>query len=112
MKFWATSKNVKDMTAWAVLGKMAPKLHKMVGEALGSSTVDMIYCCGPTPMLRTVKQIAEFRKIPCQLSLEQRMGCGIGACLTCVCETKDTGMSKYKQVCSSGPVFDSKEVVL
>ncbi len=83
-----------------------------MGEYLLDNKVDMIYCCGPTPMLRTVKQIAEFRKIPCQLSLEQRMGCGIGACLTCVCETKDTGMSKYKQVCSSGPVFDSKEVVL
>ena len=82
-----------------------------MGEYLLENEVDMIYCCGPVPMLKTVQQIAEFRNIPCQLSLEQRMGCGIGACLTCVCETKDEGMGKYKQVCSCGPVFDAKEVV-
>ena len=82
-----------------------------MGESLMDNKVDMIYCCGPTPMLKTVKQIAEFRRIPCQLSLEQRMGCGIGACLTCVCETKDTGMAKYKQVCLAGPVFKAEEVV-
>lgn len=83
-----------------------------MGEYLLENEADVIYCCGPTPMLKAVKQIAEHRGIPCQLSLEQRMGCGIGACLTCVCETKDEGMGKYKQVCTCGPVFDSKEVVL
>lgn len=83
-----------------------------MGEYLLENKIDRIYCCGPTPMLKAVKQIAEYNNIPCQLSLEQRMGCGIGACLTCVCETKDEGMGKYKQVCSCGPVFDSKEVVL
>ena len=83
-----------------------------MGEYLMEHEVDMIYCCGPTPMLKTVKQISEYRKIPCQISLEQRMGCGIGACLTCVCETKGAGMAKYKQVCSAGPVFDSREVIL
>lgn len=83
-----------------------------MGEYLLENEADVIYCCGPTPMLKAVKQIAEHRGIPCQISLEQRMGCGIGACLTCVCETKDEGMGKYKQVCTCGPVFDSKEVVL
>ena len=62
-------------------------------------------------MLSAVKRIAAEYNIPCRVSLEQRMGCGIGACLTCVCETKDEGMGKYKQVCSCGPVFDAKEVV-
>lgn len=83
-----------------------------MGEYILENKVDVIYCCGPKPMLKAVKQIAEYNNIPCQLSLEERMGCGIGACLTCVCETKDEGMGKYKQVCSCGPVFDSKEVVL
>lgn len=83
-----------------------------MGEYLLENKVDMIYCCGPTPMLKSVKQIAEHMNIPCQLSLEQRMGCGIGACLTCVCETKDEGMGKHKQVCTCGPVFNAKEVVL
>ena len=81
-------------------------------EYLDNNECDMIYCCGPKPMLKAVKAIAEKRGIECQLSLEQRMGCGIGACLTCVCETKNEGMAKYKQVCSCGPVFDAKEVVL
>lgn len=83
-----------------------------MGEYLLENKVDMIYCCGPTPMLRSVKQIAEHMNIPCQLSLEERMGCGIGACLTCVCETKNPGMAKHKQVCTCGPVFNAKEVVL
>ncbi len=83
-----------------------------MGEYLLENKVDVIYSCGPTPMLKAVKQIAEHMNIPCQLSLEQRMGCGIGACLTCVCETKNEGMAKYKQVCTCGPVFDAKEVVL
>lgn len=73
---------------------------------------DMIYCCGPKPMLKAVKQIAESRNILCQLSLEQRMGCGIGACLVCVCETNKDGMDKYQRVCQSGPVFYSTEVTL
>lgn len=83
-----------------------------MGEYLTEHKPEMIYCCGPTPMLKVVKQIAEHMDIPCQLSLEQRMGCGIGACLTCVCETKHEGMAKYQQVCSCGPVFDAREVVL
>ena len=83
-----------------------------MGEYLLENKVDMIYCCGPTPMLKSVKQISEHMNIPCQLSLEERMGCGIGACLTCVCETKNPGMAKHKQVCTCGPVFNAKEVVL
>lgn len=83
-----------------------------MGEYLLENKADVIYCCGPKPMLKAVKQIAEYRNIPCQLSLEERMGCGIGACLTCVCETTGEGMAKMKQVCTCGPVFDSKEVVL
>ncbi len=73
---------------------------------------DMIYSCGPMPMLKAVKKIAEDRGIPCQLSLEQRMGCGIGACLVCACETTGEGTDKYKKVCQNGPVFYSTEVVL
>ncbi len=81
-------------------------------QYLGFNKCDMIYSCGPTPMLKAVKKIAEERNIPCQLSLEQRMGCGIGACLVCACETTDEGTDKYKKVCRNGPVFYSTEVVL
>ncbi len=81
-------------------------------QYLGFNKCDMIYSCGPTPMLKAVKKIAEERNIPCQLSLEQRMGCGIGACLVCACETTGEGTDKYKKVCRNGPVFYSTEVVL
>lgn len=72
----------------------------------------MIYCCGPKPMLKAVKAIAESKNIPCQLSLEQRMGCGIGACLVCSCETVHEGTDRYMRVCKNGPVFYSTEVTL
>ena len=79
---------------------------------LNLNECDMIYSCGPMPMLRAVKKIAEERGIPCQISLEQRMGCGIGACLACACETKKDGTERYAKVCTNGPVFYSEEVTL
>lgn len=77
-----------------------------------NSPCDVIFSCGPMPMLKAVKEIAEKRGIECQLSLEQRMGCGIGACLVCACETIFEGTNKYMRVCKNGPVFDSKVVKL
>jgi len=58
-------------------------------------------------MLKAVKKIAESRGIKCQVSLEQRMGCGIGACLSCIVETKQG----RKRSCVDGPVFDASEVI-
>lgn len=109
--FRAASSNVTICTDDGSYGYNGFAVAAM-GEYLIDNKPDMIFCCGPTPLLKVVQQIAGHMNIPCQLSLEQRMGCGIGACLTCVCETKEGGMGKYKQVCSCGPVFDSKEVVL
>ena len=72
---------------------------------------DLIMACGPTPMLAAVQKIANEQNIPCQLSLEERMGCAIGACLGCnVKITQPDGSWTYKRVCKDGPVFDSKEV--
>lgn len=81
-------------------------------QYLDNNECDMIYCCGPMPMLKAVKQIAQNRGILCQISLEQRMGCGIGACLVCTCETTHTGTDKHMRVCKNGPVFYSTEVTL
>jgi dihydroorotate dehydrogenase electron transfer subunit len=66
-----------------------------------------IYACGPRPMLKEVGRIAVERHIPCQLSLEEHMACGIGACLGCVTRTHEG----YKRVCKDGPVFDAAEIV-
>ena len=74
---------------------------------------DMIFACGPTPMLRGVKQYAKEKQIRAQLSLEERMACGIGACLACVCRSKDTDEHtnvNNKRICKDGPVFYAEDV--
>ena len=77
-----------------------------------ANTVDIIYACGPKAMLVCVQALAKKHGVKCQLSLEERMGCGIGACLTCVCKTTSKGTNEYKRVCKNGPVFWSDEVIL
>lgn len=74
---------------------------------------DIIYACGPTPMLRAIKQYAEEYGIECYISLEERMACGIGACLACVCQSKEKDHHSNvnnKRICKEGPVFLSTEV--
>lgn len=74
---------------------------------------DIIYACGPTPMLRAIKNYAEENGIECYISLEERMACGIGACLACVCKTKEKDHHSNvhnKRICKDGPVFLSTEV--
>lgn len=76
---------------------------------------DVIFACGPTPMLRALKAWAEREKIECWLSLEERMACGIGACLACVCQSKDVDSHSHvhnKRICKEGPVFRAEEVEL
>ncbi len=78
-------------------------------------TADIIYACGPKPMLKAVSGFADENNIEAQISLEERMACGIGACLGCICKTKEKDNHsnvKNKRVCADGPVFDSKEVEL
>ncbi len=74
---------------------------------------EVIYACGPLPMLRAVKQYAGNNEMEAQLSLEERMACGIGACLGCVCKTtkKDSHTNvNNTRICTDGPVFDANEV--
>lgn len=76
---------------------------------------DMIFACGPTPMQRGVKAYAAEHGIPAQLSLEERMACGIGACLACVCRSKEIDGHSHvnnKRVCKDGPVFMAEEIEL
>jgi len=80
-----------------------------------SLDADIIFACGPTPMLKGIKVYAKEKGIRAQLSLEERMACGIGACLGCVCKTKDIDHHSNvnnKRICKDGPVFDSEEVEL
>lgn len=110
-EFKAVSKSVTVGTDNGTYGYNGYVANAME-QYLNDNECDMIYACGPMPMLRVIKQIAENRSIPCQLSLEQRMGCGIGACLVCTCETVHDGTDKHMRVCKNGPVFYSTEVTL
>ncbi|PPA72112.1 dihydroorotate dehydrogenase electron transfer subunit [Jeotgalibacillus proteolyticus] len=76
-----------------------------------SIEADAYFTCGPSPMLKAVEQ--SMPEVDGFISMEQRMGCGVGACLACVCQVQgdETGLA-YKKVCTDGPVFQSGEVVV
>ena len=84
---------------------------ELLKKQLSERECDVIYSCGPTPLLKAVQALAAEKNIDCQLSLEQRMGCGIGACLVCTCKTTHKGMDENMRVCKNGPVFDAREVI-
>lgn len=74
---------------------------------------EVIYACGPLPMLRALKEYAAKNQIECWVSLEERMACGIGACLGCVCKSKNKDAHtnvNNKRICKEGPVFLAEEV--
>lgn len=76
---------------------------------------DMMFACGPKPMLRALKDYALEKGIPCWISMEEKMACGVGACLACVCQSKDVDSHSHvhnKRICKDGPVFLSTEVEL
>lgn len=104
-EFRAVSKNVFVATDDGSCG-----FHGFVTDVmqniLASNPVSRVYTCGPTPMMKKIAEIAAEKEVPCQVSLEERMGCGVGACVTCTCKVNGAN----KRVCKDGPVFDAKEV--
>lgn len=96
-------------------GSVGTKGNVMDAIRENALDADIIYACGPTPMLRAIKQYAESKGIVCYISMEERMACGIGACLACVCQSKEKDHHSNvnnKRVCKDGPVFLSTEVEL
>ena len=94
-------------------GSVGTKGNVMNAIAENDLKADIIYACGPTPMLRAIKNYAEENKIECYISLEEKMACGIGACLACVCKSKEKDHHTNvhnKRICKEGPVFLSTEV--
>lgn len=105
-------KRAKKLTAVTDDGSFGEKMNAVQAFAAdleAGERPDVVLSCGPLPMLRALKTVLEGRDIPCYVSLEERMGCGIGACLVCVCE-KTNG--EHARVCKDGPVFGIGEVVL
>ena len=94
-----------DDGSYARHGFVTDVLKELVADATG------VAACGPKPMLKAIAAIADEAGLPCQVSMEERMGCGIGACLVCACALKaENGETRYGHVCKDGPVFDAKEV--
>lgn len=90
--------------------------HGLVTEPLKAlleqKKTDIIYACGPMPMLKAVAAMAKEYGVRCEVSLEERMGCGVGACLVCACNIYlDDGSIHAGHVCKDGPVFDAERVV-
>jgi dihydroorotate dehydrogenase electron transfer subunit len=85
----------------------------LLQQALDETTLSpRIACCGPEPMMEAVTKIAIDRDVPCEVSLETPMACGIGICFTCVAKVRDeTGGWDYKRTCVEGPVFDARKIV-
>lgn len=81
-------------------------------QDIESEKIDSIYACGPLPMLRAIRELAIKKNIPCQISLEERMACGLGICLGCAVKTAQSPKEspEYWHVCKGGPVFQAKDV--
>lgn len=82
------------------------KLNELQGKSI------RVVCCGPEPMMEAVSEIAHKCQVPCEVSLETPMACGIGICFTCVAKIKqDDGSWDYKRTCIEGPIFEADEIV-
>ncbi|MCL2402002.1 MAG: dihydroorotate dehydrogenase electron transfer subunit [Oscillospiraceae bacterium] len=83
----------------------------LLEEELNNGAHSAVIACGPRAMLKAVAEICKRHNVPCQVSLEERMGCGVGACLVCACATQIDGKDHMRRVCKDGPVFNAAEVV-
>jgi dihydroorotate dehydrogenase electron transfer subunit len=93
-------------------GMVSELLEEVLLKRGHSAANSRIFACGPMPMLKVVAWIAKQHEIPAYVSLEERMACGVGACLGCVCKTiSPDGKPQYKTVCVDGPVFSTQEIV-
>ena len=91
-------------------GRVTDVLRSVLSEAIASSA--RIACCGPEPMMQAVSEIAMQHGVPCEVSLETPMACGIGICFTCVAKIKQpNGEWDYQRTCIEGPVFDAEKIV-
>jgi len=103
----------RDITVLTSTDDGSAGFHGLVSELLENSIAELnpaaVFTCGPRAMMRAVAHTAEKASIPCQVSLEERMACGIGACLGCAIQKKD---GRIVRSCIDGPVFNADEVDL
>lgn len=109
-EFKATGADVYIATENGSMGTKGTVIGAIMENNLGAN---IIFACGPKPMLAAVKQYAVAKRIKCYVSMEERMACGVGACLGCVVKTVDVNdhtKVKNARVCKDGPVFNAEEV--
>lgn len=83
----------------------------LLRDAMEEAPYDAVFACGPKPMFKALAKVMEpWTGIPCYISLEEHMGCGIGGCYTCSCKIKVDDTWQYHRVCIDGPVFELREV--
>ncbi|MDE5991394.1 MAG: dihydroorotate dehydrogenase electron transfer subunit [Clostridia bacterium] len=87
-------------------------ITNVLAEDMERIKPDVVFCCGPEIMYKALKKALQGFDVPIIVSLEARMGCGIGACLVCNCKVMRKGVEEYARVCVDGPVFKLDEVVL
>lgn len=95
-----------DDGSYGVKGYAADMLRKDLADG---EKFDAVFCCGPEPMFRALQKFP--LTVATYISLEERMGCGVGACLTCSCKIKTSDGDKFLRVCKDGPVFPIEKVV-
>jgi len=96
-----------------IKGNVLDAIAANLRDEKDAAAADVIYACGPMPMLRAIKGYAQKENIPAYISLEERMACGVGACLGCVCRTKEADAHSHvhnARICTDGPVFEAGEV--
>ena len=93
-------------------GFVTDLLRATLDEAKAAGRSTQVVCCGPEKMMEAVAHLAGERGVPCRLSLETPMACGIGICFSCVTKVKDdAGEWDYRRTCVEGPVFDAEKIV-
>ncbi len=99
-----------DAEIWTEDGSLGRRGR--VTDGLRLDGVERVLACGPTPMLKVVRRLALEAGVACDLAVEERMACGLGACFGCVIETRDpaTGAEGYSLVCVDGPVFPAERL--
>jgi len=102
----------RELSAFGeVLTDTSGFVTELVRNALAASRPDVVFSCGPSPMMASLQKICLEENINAYVSLEARMGCGVGACLVCNCQVS-AEPTEYLRACKDGPVFDIAEVIL
>ncbi len=95
----------EDGSAGAIKGFVTTPLEQLLSEG-----ADAVFACGSLPMLKAVTDVCMRNHTYCEISMEERMACGVGACLGCACKIKKEGQEQFLHVCKNGPVFNAEEV--